>query len=323
MITPYESEEEILCQVKELGWKRVHLGSALQFIPRYKDLKLGQKFPFFGHFYSLYPDFNIVDEKYEEIKQKSESRLLCDAVFINEKVQCAILRQMNSLYGTFPDCPSLGDCVDSKFRYRKGNPSIGISDSMVLHFMIRILRPRNFIEVGSGYSSALALDTNEYYMRKHIKMKFIEPYPNLFYSLLKEWDDKDLLMVPKQLQDISPSFFDTLEENDILFIDSTHVSKFGSDVNYLFFHILPRLKKGVYVHLHDIFYPWQYPVEWIKKGMGWNEMFLLRAFLQYNDSWEIVFFNHYMAFTHPELYHEEWRTVSDLGGGSFWIKKVK
>ena len=144
-----------------------------------------------------------------------------------------------------------------------------------------------------------------------MNLKFIEPYPQLLYSLLKQGDEKEIQIIPSKLQDIPVEFFDCLEENDILFIDSTHVSKFGSDVNYLFFHILPRLRKGVYVHLHDIFYPWQYSLSWIKKGMGWNELFVLRAFLQYNDSWEVIFFNQYMAKEHPEKYGFGWRKFLD------------
>ena len=160
-------------------------------------------------------------------------------------------------------------------------------------------------------------------MESRMNIRLVEPYPNLVYSLMKETDGKADLVVPSKLQDIPLDFFDRLEDGDMLFVDSTHVSKAGSDVNYLFFHIFPRLKKGVYVHLHDIFYPWQYPCpcQWIKNGMGWNEMFLLRAFLQYNDNWEIVFFNHYMAVEHSEMYHEEWRKILDLGGGSFWMRK--
>lgn len=321
LISPHKGAEEIFRQVRDLGWRDIRMGVALRFLPRYENLDLESGFPPFGHFYSLYPDLHMVDKKHEEIWQYSTSGDFSDAVFINEEKQCAVLESMNSMYESFPDFPSYGSHGDNKYRYRKGNSAIGISDSMVLHFMIRLLKPKHYIEVGSGFSSALALDTNEYFLEQSVDMKFIEPYPELFYSLLKKEDVRENLMIPKGLQDIPLSYFDVLEENDILFIDSTHVSKFGSDVNYLFFHILPRLKKGVYVHLHDILYPWQYPAHWIKKGMGWNEMFLLRAFLQYNKDWEIVFFNHYMAFTHPELYHEEWRKIPDLGGGSFWMKK--
>ena len=140
-------------------------------------------------------------------------------------------------------------------------------------------------------------------------------------SLLKPTDNIKIL--DRGLQDIELSYFDILNEGDILFIDSTHVSKVNSDVNYLFFEILPRLKKGVYIHLHDIFYPFEYPKEWIYKGMIWNELYLLRAFLQNNNDYEIIFFQNMMMKTHEKLYREEWPFNHSLHGGSFWMRKIR
>ena len=86
-------------------------------------------------------------------------------------------------------------------------------------------------------------------------------------------------LVNVKLQDVDLKEFDKLKSGDVLFIDSTHVSKIGSDVNYLFFEILPRLHRGVYIHIHDIFYPFEYPKDWIDEGRAWNENYILRAFL--------------------------------------------
>lgn len=319
LVASYKHAEEIISSARKLGYNNILSGKILDFIPKYVNLGMDGDFFPFGHFYSLYPDLQEVQDSYARVQSASISR--ADGICLNTEKQIETLNRMNDMWDDLPKWEKYGTNVESKFRYRVGNPSIGMSDSVVLHFMLRLLKPKRFIEVGSGYTSALTLDTAEYYMENNIDLKFIEPYPQLLYSLLKETDDKDKMVIAAKLQTISLDVFRDLHDGDILFIDSSHSVKFGSDVNYLFFHILPHLQKGVYVHLHDIFYPWEYPANWIMKGMGWNELYLLRAFLQYNDSWEIVFFNHYMAREHRDLYCDEWRKISDLGGGSFWMRK--
>ena len=117
--------------------------------------------------------------------------------------------------------------------------------------------------------------------------------------------------------------FAQLQENDILFIDSTHVSKLNSDVNRIIFNILPALKKGVLIHFHDIFWPFEYPKTWVKEGRAWNEAYLLRAFLEYNTDFEILFFSHY---TH--LFNREWIAANmplflNNLGGNIWLRKTK
>lgn len=204
-------------------------------------------------------------------------------------------------------------------RYRYNNPGLSPGDAIGLHCMLRILSPKRVLEVGSGYTSAVMLDTNEFYLNNQVKLKFIEPYPSLLKSLLKPSDEIELL--PMRLQDVSLNTFEELEEGDILFIDSTHVSKIGSDVNYLFFDILPRLKRGVYIHLHDIFYPFEYPKEWIFSGRIWNELYLLRAFLQNNNDYKILFFQNMMEKKHMDKFLEKWPLDIPVYGGSIWLKK--
>ena len=310
--------DTIYDQAKKIGAKIIIIGEIYSHIPKNFSLKV-EDLPSvsFGHFYSLYADINDIEERYEQnIDMEISDNKYIDGIDINEEKQIELLQKMNSLYESRPKW----ELNEKVYRYKCGNTSIGLSDTFLINFMLRIYKPKKYIEVGSGYSSAAALDTNEYYLDGKTQMEFIEPYPDLLYSLLKESDKEKVAIHPQKLQDISLEVFKNLHNGDILFIDSTHVSKSGSDVNYLFFHILPCLESGVLVHLHDIFYPWDYPKEWIKKN-GWNEMYLLRAFLQYNSEWDIIFFNHYMAEKHKDLYHQEWRKQSDLGGGSFWMRK--
>ena len=109
----------------------------------------------------------------------------------------------------------------------------------------------------------------------------------------------------------------------ILFIDSTHVSKIGSDVNSLLFDILPKLNRGVYVHFHDVFYPFEYPQEWVYQGLAWNEAYILRAFLQHNDAFKIVFFNTYLELFYREKFENSMPLCLKNPGGSIWLTKTK
>jgi len=124
------------------------------------------------------------------------------------------------------------------------------------------------------------------------------------------------------LQELNPALFEKLGENDILFIDSTHVSKVNSDVNFIFFEILPRLQKGVYIHFHDIFYPFEYIKEWVYQGRAWQEIYLLRAFLQDNPRYSIEYFQDFMFYKHLDFFKTHLPLCLKNSGGSFWLKKV-
>lgn len=116
--------------------------------------------------------------------------------------------------------------------------------------------------------------------------------------------------------------FLTLEENDFLFIDSSHVGKIGSDVLFELFEILPRLREGVIVHFHDVFYPFEYPRGWLETNhWAWNEDYFLRAFLQNNSVWDILFFNNYIGMTFPEMLRKWMPLYLKNIGGSLWLRK--
>lgn len=206
-------------------------------------------------------------------------------------------------------------------RYHFENPAYSYSDAILLYCMIRHAKPRRIIEVGSGFSSCVTLDTSELFFDGNIETTFIEPYPKLLESLLKEGDGARISLIPSRLQDVSLNAFEALECNDILFIDSTHVGKVGSDVNHLFFEILPRLAAGVYVHVHDIFYPFEYPKEWVYKGRAWNEAYMLRAFLEYNTAFRIVLMNTFMQHFHEDFFRKKMPLCLKNPGGSLWLRR--
>jgi predicted O-methyltransferase YrrM len=217
----------------------------------------------------------------------------------------------------FIDSPSIN------YRYYYNNGMYEHSSGSLLYCWIKYLKPKRIFEIGSGFSSALMLDMNDhYFVSNPIILKFIEPNPERLKKLLKQTDYSNIELIENKLEKIDFFSFKELDEGDILFIDSTHVSKFGSDVNTIIFNIFPLLKKGVYIHIHDIFFPFEYPIDWLKKGVFWNEIYLLKAFLMFNNSFEIEFMNTYALSKLPEQM-DEIPLFNKSTGGCLWIKKIK
>jgi len=108
----------------------------------------------------------------------------------------------------------------------------------------------------------------------------------------------------------------------VLFIDSSHVSKVGSDVNHILFNILPALRPSVRVHFHDVFYPFEYPENWIVNGRSWTEAYLLHAFLQFNDTFEIELFPNYLTRFHQDFFKQRMPLCLKDPGGSIWLRKI-
>lgn len=278
---------------------------------------LPKSYDFFppGHYHSPIPSIDEILKKEDSIFGNFPRTF--GGIELNEQKQLELFNKIAMYYNDLP----FHDHKIEKIRYYYENPSYLYSDAICLFGMIRHMAPKRIIEVGSGYSSCVILDTNELFFHESIQTTFIEPYPDLFLSLIKETDIRKITLIPKSLQDIPLDFFKSLESNDILFIDSSHVSKINSDVNYLFFHILPSLNKGVYIHFHDVFYPFEYPKEWTYAGRFWNEQYLLRAFLQYNNAFEIVFFNTFMEHFFVERFKNAMPLCLKNLGGSIWIRK--
>ena len=199
------------------------------------------------------------------------------------------------------------------------NPAFSWMDARALFTMLLTHRPQRMIEVGSGYSTLLASDVNVRHFNGAMEFLAIEPYPMDF---LKGNVPGLMAMVQSPVQLIEPRHFQRLEQNDILFIDSSHVSKTGSDVNYLIFEVLPALKPGVLIHFHDVFLPREYPADWVfNEGRSWNEQYLLRALLIGSKMFEVEFGSSYVLHAFPDLLREVLGGRL-FGGGSFWLRKV-
>lgn len=133
------------------------------------------------------------------------------------------------------------------------------------------------------------------------------------------------MLLTERVESIGHGFFENLEAGDVLFVDSSHVSKTGSDVNYIFFELLPRLPAGVLIHFHGIFLPSDYPEDWvIKENRSWNEQYLLRALLMNSSGYKVLFGSSYAHFRFPELVIRALDLPSGTGfsGGSFWLEKT-
>jgi hypothetical protein len=167
------------------------------------------------------------------------------------------------------------------------------------------------------------LETIDRFFSNYPKVTFIEPYPKRLHSLLKNDDRDKVTILDERVQKVPSEIFESLKSGDLLFIDSSHVVKCGSDLQVLFFDILPLLPSGVFVHFHDVFYPFDYPVEWLKKGMYWNENYFLRAFLSYNSEWRIYFFNTYVSFAFSDFIKENMPLCVKNPGGSLYIRREK
>src|SRR4030095_14584076 len=120
-------------------------------------------------------------------------------------------------------------------------------------------------------------DTCDRFMDKNVEFTFIEPCPERLIGLLTEEDMERVRIETNPVQRVDPTIFDSLEANDILFIDSSHIAKIGSDLLYIIFYVIPSLKKGVIIHFHDVLWPFEYPEKWLQEGRAWNEAYFLRS----------------------------------------------
>jgi hypothetical protein len=193
-------------------------------------------------------------------------------------------------------------------------------DALVLYCMVRHYRPKRIIEIGSGWSTRVSGTAAR--LNGDTQLICIEPFPDPV--LVNGFPGLNSLKISK-VEEVDPALFQTLEAGDILFIDTSHVIRAGGDVNFLYLEILPRLKTGVVIHIHDIFFPKEYPREWMVDNFRfWNEQYLLQAFLAFNSHYQILFANNYMKLKYIEDFHKifpEW--INYNSAQSIWLQRLK
>ena len=266
-----------------------------------------------NHFYQPIPDTRTLKDEL----WLRQSELV--GVNMDEQKQIQLLNQFlrfKDEYDTFPK-----NKTPKPYQYYLNNPNFGGVDAKILYCMIRHFQPKKIIEIGSGYStclSARAILKNEEEDGNKAELIVIDPYPN---EVLRSGFPELSKLISTKVEEIDLSVFKELEENDILFIDSSHVLKIGNDVQCEYLEILPRLDKGVIVHIHDIFLPCEYPKKWIlEMHRFWNEQYILQAFLAFNSAFEVLWAGAYMHLRHHDKLEEVFGSYNRKTA-SFWIRK--
>lgn len=267
------------------------------------------------HFYEPIPDTRTLKDELWE----SESDLA--GLDMNTNEQLKLLHHVFHKFKEEFNFPKKRTQIPHEYYLDNGFfPSV---DAEVLHGMIRHFKPKKIIEIGSGFSTYLSANACLLNIKKNevkTELNVIDPFPN---DILKKGFPGLSSLTQKPLEKTPLEFFLQLEENDILFIDSSHVVRIGGDVNYAFLEVLPRLKKGVIVHFHDIFLPLEYPKRFaLEVNRFWSEQYLLQAFLSFNYAYEILWASHYMHHKYPKECKSVFPSYrEDVGPASFWIRR--
>ncbi len=287
-------------------------------------------FPILNHYYEpqyIFPaDFDALAKRKLHLDFAVEKQL----VFLNSLHFVEELKVLSSKENS-DNTPSsnsddanldLSNGIKKNYRFTLENPAFGAGDAEMYYLLIRNLKPKRIIEIGSGHSTLLALEA----IRKNtadgypVTLTCIEPYE---FSWLQEIPA--IQLIRKKVEDIELDFFATLEPNDILFIDSSHIIRPNNDVLFEYLELLPTIQSGVWVHIHDIFTPRNYPKRWLQDEVKlWNEQYLLEAFLHNNKDYEIACSLNYLA---KDYYAATSAVLINLqptdNPGSFWIKRVQ
>jgi predicted O-methyltransferase YrrM len=272
------------------------------------------------HYYSPIPDTSRLEQPAERarvwpdephampgIDWRPDAQVeLCNHVFARQEPMA------------FPREARTGDVPE----YTRDSPRYPAVDAWVLQAFLRHLEPARIVEIGAGYSSLVTARVNREFLGGKAEFTAIDPYPLEF---LEQGVPGLTSLRKEQVQDTPFEVFEQLGRNDVLFIDTSHAVKTGGDVPWIYNQVLPRLRPGVVVHLHDSFLPWDYPEHWVFEGKGWNELYLMQSFLVWNSAFEVLFGTYWMIRRHwdalcrafPDMTPEDRRDSSSL-----WIRRV-
>ncbi|MCY7353821.1 MAG: class I SAM-dependent methyltransferase [Lysobacter sp.] len=273
-----------------------------------------------GHFYSPVVDTDELRARAEELWHRREE--LLPGIDFNLPAQRYVLEHVFPRhFPKFDYVAQQKDAIDAGGRqtYFIDNDQFSHIDAAALFVLLCELQPRRIVEAGSGFSTLLMVDVRNRFLAPGARIECIEPYPREF--LLDP--TYGISLVQKKIQDVPLSYFESIEAGDFLFIDTSHVCKTGSDVNYLFLKILPRLRPGVYVHVHDIFLPEEYPFRWvIEENRSWNEQYLLQAFLINNPKVKVLFGSGFARVMLTQQARDAVQGRVEIHGGSFWFQTI-
>lgn len=243
---------------------------------------------------------------------------------LNEDYQLRLLKVEFPKYVNEYDFPLEKRDVENPHLFYFNNHIFANTDAEVYYCMIRYFKPSIVIEVGGGRSTQISCEASKRNLEvDKIKTDIfvIDPYPNI--KILMPLTKDSITLIESKVEEMDSDFFQRLHENDILFIDSSHVIRSGGDVNYLFLEILPILNRGVLVHIHDIRLPYEVAKSDILNGTFFTEQYLLQAFLIGNKDYEIIWAANFMSKRYPSHVANVFRSSSGgkYSAGSFWIKR--
>lgn len=260
------------------------------------------------HFYSPLPDTSNLNDVHWQPRETV-------GIDWREDAQLDLLERLSHWSDEMQEWPvtKTGDVK----AFHLSNQTFDYTDAAVLYAILREFGVRRIIEVGSGWSS---LVISQACRRQEIEFVQIEPHPPTLLT------DNSYVKVSRRftmpVQDVELDLFSQLEAGDVLFIDSTHVSKIGSDVNHLMFNVIPRLAPGVLVHFHDILLPNEYPKDWVReKRYFWNEQYLIHAFLMFNQTFDVLLSNAYLFHHCRDRLDDAFSFLPRQNGGSLWFRR--
>ena len=265
------------------------------------------------HYYDPLPDFRNITAAATTRRRQSP------AIDFNLPAQVNAVRRLGAAYR------SELEAINASGAFNFLNEYFGGFDAAMYYALVRDLRPARVVEIGSGFSTRIA----DHAARRNrldghaMELTSIEPFPEPRLT-----DGMPAItLIQKPVEAVDLALFESLQANDILFIDSSHAVKFGGDVCREFLDILPRLKPGVWVHEHDIFFPQDYPARWlIEQRVAFNEQYLLEAFLAFNREFAVRSAHHWLQLDHPGVVAELCPTPLGAGGDpgptSFWMQRA-
>lgn len=272
------------------------------------------------NFYSGIPSIEEINSSFEyrDSLPPYDLSTIFDGDFLREELKNLI--PYSSKFQS-SNVQSIGDkniCTEFKFSFN--NTQFTGTDAIAYFSYITKVQPKKIIEIGSGFSTLVAIEAR-YFLKSDVSVVCIEPYPRNFIKDLKS--SSEIILIKKKLQEITLNEFDAmLSDGDLLFIDSTHAVKTGSDVLYLYLKILPFIRKKIFIHIHDIFLPYGMPKEWLLNAQRyWTEQYLVMAWILDNHRIRVLFGSSFHEKNNPDLLEQLSNgRHSYLGGGSLWLE---
>jgi predicted O-methyltransferase YrrM len=263
-------------------------------------------------FHSNTPSIQDIHDSYEYADPGSAPYL--DENLFDKQFMATFLAQLHRYTSEFH--PDIEGDENTCEKFFWSNPQFSYSDAMAYYCIIRHFRPRTIVEIGSGFSTLIALEATK--RNGYGRIICVEPYPRDFLRR-----NTNIELVKREAQSLGSSDLNTWlsEDDDFLFIDSTHTVKTGSDCLHIYLRLLPRARSRLIVHAHDIFLPFGMPQDWLlNRQIFWTEQYLLLALMIDNPRVRVLYGSAYHFAFNTEALFQMMDNKWGCGGGSFWFE---